>query len=65
MAFISYYFHWGEGEVMALDHKERRRWCSEISDINKSLNPSDKKKGKEVSILEMLPDKVLRQRALR
>ncbi len=47
---------------MALDHKERRRWCSEISDINKNLNPSDSKKGKEVSILEMIPDKQLRRR---
>ncbi len=36
---------------MSLDHAERRRWCKEISEINKSLNPS--KKEKEKSILEM------------
>ena len=51
ISFISYYFHWGQEEVMSLDHAERRRWCKEISEINKSLNPS--KKEKEKSILEM------------
>ena len=41
MSFISYYFHWGEKEVMDLSHASRRRWCEEISSINSSLNPSD------------------------
>ncbi len=54
MSFISYYFHWGQDEVMSLEHAERRRWCSEISSINKSLNPSKKK---EKSIFEMKPDR--------
>ncbi len=53
MAFISYYFHWGEMEVMKLDHVERRRWCREISEINEKLNPS--KDRKEKSILDMKP----------
>ena len=53
MAFISYYFHWGEAEVQGLGHAERRRWCEEISRINKSLNPSDTKK--EKSIFDMKP----------
>lgn len=51
MAFISYYFHWGGDEVMKLDHASRRKWCSEISQINQSLNPS--RKEKEKSILDM------------
>lgn len=38
---------------MNLEHVERRKWCSEISGINKSLNPS--KKNKEKSILDMKP----------
>ncbi len=38
---------------MKLEHTERRRWCKEISEINKSLNPS--KKNKEKSILDMKP----------
>ena len=50
MSFISYYFHWSGAEVAALDHNARRRWCEEISAINASLDPSDKKK--EKSILE-------------
>ncbi len=53
MGFISYYFHWSQTDVMALDHSSRRRWCEEISSINSSLNPSDKKKTKEKSILEL------------
>ena len=51
MAFISYYFHWSNEEVLSLDHMSRRKWCGEISQINQSLNPS--KKEKEKSILDM------------
>ena len=51
MAFISYYFHWSAAEVERLEHVERRRWCSEISEINKNLSPSKDKK--EKSILDM------------
>jgi hypothetical protein len=53
MAFISYYFHWGGDEVMALDHAARRRWCEEISSINADLTPSDARSGKEKNITEM------------
>ena len=53
MAFISYYFHWGSEDVMQLDHRSRRRWCHEISELHKSINPS--KKNKEKSILDMKP----------
>jgi hypothetical protein len=52
MSFISYYFHWGQDEVMALDHAARRRWCEEISSINADLSPSDKS-GREKSITEI------------
>ncbi len=55
MSFISYYFHWGSEEVLKLAHAERRRWCAEISEINKSLNPSNK--NKEKSILDMKPNR--------
>lgn len=48
MSFISYYFHWSEAEVSAMEHNTRRRWCEEISAINSSLNPSDKKKEKSI-----------------
>ncbi len=53
MSFISYYFHWSEDDVLKLEHRQRRKWCSEISTINASLNPSKEKK--EKSILDMKP----------
>ena len=37
MAFIAYHFHWPSAELMALEHRERRRWCREISGINRRL----------------------------
>jgi hypothetical protein len=46
MAFIAYHFHWSYSEIMQLEHHERRRWCREISAINRALegaaaNPFD------------------------
>jgi hypothetical protein len=38
MAFIAYHFHWAPSELMSLEHRERRRWCEEISRINRQLN---------------------------
>ena len=36
MAFIASHFHWGRDELMALEHRERRRWCAEISAVNRA-----------------------------
>jgi hypothetical protein len=38
MAFIACHFHWSYGELMRLDHHERRRWVREISAINRTLD---------------------------
>ena len=38
MAFIACHFHWSYGELMQLDHRERRRWVREISSINRTLD---------------------------
>ena len=38
MAFIAHHFHWSHHDVMWLDHRERRRWCKEISAINWTLD---------------------------
>ena len=38
VAFIAYYFHWGYEEIMNMEHKERTRWCEEISAMNKKLS---------------------------
>lgn len=43
MAFLAYYLHWSNDELMALDHRERRRWCREVSAINQKLSGSDQK----------------------
>ncbi|MCL2035971.1 MAG: hypothetical protein FWG83_01110 [Oscillospiraceae bacterium] len=53
MAFISYYFHWSNSEVAALEHSARRRWCSEISSINTALTPSEKQNKKEKSLRDI------------
>lgn len=54
MSFISYYFHWSGDDVMKLDHRSRRRWCREISDIHRKVNPS-KDKRDEVPLSRMRP----------
>lgn len=38
MAFIAYHLHWSHEELMNLEHFERRRWCEEISRINRELD---------------------------
>ena len=40
VAFIAYHFKWSYEELMEMDHSERRKWCGEISRINKALNES-------------------------
>lgn len=37
VAFVAYHFHWAHETVLALDHRERRRWVEEISKINRRL----------------------------
>ncbi|MGE5381390.1 MAG: DUF6760 family protein [Methylocystaceae bacterium] len=38
VAFIAYYFHWPHDQIMNMEHRDRRRWCEEISRINRQLN---------------------------
>ncbi|MGE0642609.1 MAG: DUF6760 family protein [Nitrospira sp.] len=38
VAYLSYHFHWPAGEVLSLDHHERKRWVAEIIKINQRLN---------------------------
>jgi hypothetical protein len=37
VAYVAYHFHWPYDDVMALDHRERRRWAEEIAQINERL----------------------------
>jgi len=43
IAFIAYHFHWSYRELMEMDHRERRRWCEEISKINRRLTETAQK----------------------
>ena len=38
VAYVAYHLHWPHGELMDIDHIERRRWVSEISKINERIN---------------------------
>jgi hypothetical protein len=38
VAFIAYHFHWGAAAIMALEHRERRRWVAEIARLNQRVN---------------------------
>ncbi|MDY3826720.1 MAG: DUF6760 family protein [Lachnospiraceae bacterium] len=47
MSFVAYYFHWSFESVMQMDHKTRRRFCAEISEIHKKIS------GKPKNIFEL------------
>lgn len=34
--FIAYYFHWAHSDILNMEHRDRIKWCNEISNINKS-----------------------------
>lgn len=38
MAFIAYHFHWGQADIMNLEHRERRNWVTQISALNQRIN---------------------------
>ena len=45
MAFLAYYLHWSGEALMDLSHWERRRWCQEVSAINRKLSGNDNRSG--------------------
>ena len=38
VAFIAYHFPWSHEEIMNMEHRDRKHWCEEISQINRKLN---------------------------
>ena len=48
VAFIAYHFHWSFEEIIHMEHGERKKWCEEISSINRQRSGE-----KQKSILEM------------
>lgn len=41
VAFVAYHFGWDREDVLTLPHRERQRWCEEISAINERMNTTD------------------------
>lgn len=37
-AFLAYYLHWSHDQIMEMPHRDRIRWCGEVSRINSKLN---------------------------
>ncbi|MBW4616342.1 MAG: hypothetical protein KME21_24310 [Desmonostoc vinosum HA7617-LM4] len=37
VAFIAYYFHWSQNDILNLEHTTRQRWVAEINKINQKL----------------------------
>ncbi len=35
IAFLAYYLHWDRASLLDLDHRERARWCDEVSAIHR------------------------------
>ena len=48
IAFLAYYLHWDYDTLLSLEHNDRRRWCEEVSKINRRLGGE-----KERSILDL------------
>jgi len=42
VAFIAYHFHWAYETIMDMEHRERQKWCNEISQINQKMNSDNK-----------------------
>lgn len=37
VAYVAYHFHWSRAEILDLEHAERRRFVSEIAEINRRI----------------------------
>lgn len=38
VAFIAYYLHWPMDAIMQLEHRDRRNWVSQVSNLNQRSN---------------------------
>jgi hypothetical protein len=41
LAFLAYHLHWSYDELLHMEHAERRRWCDEVSRMNRRLSESE------------------------
>jgi hypothetical protein len=38
VTFLSYHLHWSHDEVMNIEHRDRRRWATQVSALNDRAN---------------------------
>jgi hypothetical protein len=38
VSYVAYHFHWGLGEILDLEHRDRRQFVEQIGRINTRLN---------------------------
>ena len=50
IAFLAYYLHWDRSTLLELDHRERRRFCDEVSRIHRATGAGAKR---ERSLLDL------------
>lgn len=41
VAFLAYHFHWDHETILNFEHRDRQRWCEEVSKINRELSRDD------------------------
>jgi hypothetical protein len=44
VAYIAFHLHWPLGEILGLEHGERRKWVAEIAKINRRLDEQAREK---------------------
>lgn len=37
IAFLAYYLHWDYEALLNMEHRERQKWCAEVSAINRKV----------------------------
>jgi hypothetical protein len=50
MAFVAYHFHWDQSTVLELEHRDRKRWCEEISRINVKMSDESRERPIELGL---------------
>ena len=45
---MAYYLHWAKDDIMNLEHKERIRFCEEVSKINAKMNAAGEPEKKNI-----------------
>ncbi|WP_213450309.1 DUF6760 family protein [Rhizomonospora bruguierae] len=38
VAYVAYHFHWSHGEILDLEHADRRRYVAQIADLNERIS---------------------------